>query len=249
MTTAGQVAGWLVIGLVAGRVARRAADGDRARTANRPSPAAGPLAWDGAGIEAACALILVAVAARSGWGWPAVPYIGLVATLAAVTITDVRHYRVPDRVLAAGAAATIPPMAAIGLLADRPERLAWTAAGAVLLTAPLLAIHLALPHGMGRGDVKLSILLGAGIGWADPHPLAVDLVRLVLWALVAACALALVTAAALRVAGAGAAAGTAGPQPPGRRRTGPPSADRVPFAPALSLATVGVVIAAGPLVR
>ena len=247
MSIAGQVTGWLVVGLAAGRIARRAADLDRARVANRARRAAGPLAWDGTGIEAACALVLVALAARFGWGWPAVPYIGLVATLAAVTITDLRHYRVPDRIVATGMAATMLSMAAIGAMADRPERLAWTAAGAGLLSAPLLAIHLALPHGMGRGDVKLSVLLGAGIGWIDPHPLAVDLVRLVLWALVVACALALVTAAVLRMASAPADAPE--PQRAAPPRTEPRPAAQIPFAPALSVATVAVVIGAGPLFR
>lgn len=244
MTTVAPVIGWLVVGLAAGRIARRAADRDRDRMAGRGGAVAGPLAWDGAGVEAACALALVVLAARFGWGLPAVPYVGLVATLAAVTITDLRHYRVPDRIVAAGVAVTVVSMAAVAAAGDRPARLAWAVVGAGLLSVPLLAIHVARPTGLGRGDVKLSVLLGAGIGWSHPQRPAVVLFQLVLWALVAACGLALATAAVLRVT---TGAGPTGPAGAGRRAPRP--AAHIPFAPALSLATVAVVVGAGPLLR
>lgn len=229
MTVVGALIGWLVVGLVAGRAARRAADRDRDRTERRPDAARGPVAWDGAGIEAACALVLAALAAQLGWGWAAVPFVSLVATLAAVTITDLRHYRVPDRILGAGLAATTLAMAAIGALTDRPNQLRWAAMGAVVFSAPLLAIHLAVPRGLGRGDVKLSVLLGAGIGWIGPPGLGT--VLLVLWALIVACGLGLVAATVPRAARAAWA-----------------PADSIPFAPALSIATVAVVLGAGHIV-
>jgi len=233
MSAAAPVIAWLVIGAATGGLARRAADHDGARVAAGTATAApGPVAWNGRGIEAATALTLAALAARFGWGWPAVPYIGLMATLAAVTITDLRHFRVPDRIVAAGLAATMPTMAAIGVLGDRPERLAGAAVGAGLFAGLLLAVHLALPHGLGRGDVKLAVLLGAAIGWSGPPGLG--LLLAVLWALIAACGLGLGAALALRAAAA---------------RRPRAAAPQIPFAPALSLATVAVVIAAGPLLR
>lgn len=229
MTDAGALIGWLVVGLAAGRAARRAADRDRDRMRRRGDAVPGPVAWDGAGIEAVCALVLVALAAQLGWGWPVVPFVGLVATLAAVTITDLRHYRVPDRIVATGLAATTLAMGVIAATAGRPDQLRWAAVGALVFPAPLLAIHLAVPRGLGRGDVKLSVLLGAGIGWVGPPGLGT--VLLVVWALIAACGIGLVAATVPRAARAA------------RVPTG-----AIPFAPALSIATIGVVLAADLIV-
>lgn len=233
MTAVGPAVGWLVVGLATGWAARRLADRDRDRMAARAPAAAGPLAWDGAGIEAVTAPVLVALAARLGWGWPAAPYAVLVATLAAVTVTDLRHYRVPDRIVAAGVAATGVAMGLATVATGRPERLGGAALGAVAFAAPLLAVHLVLPRGMGWGDVKLSVLLGAGIGWIGPA--GVGVVLAVVWALIVACALGLGVALALRRRlAAGSSWGVAG---------------SIPFAPALSAATVAVVLVAGPRLR
>lgn len=239
MTVAGALIGWVVVGLAAGRAARRAADRDRDRIRPRADAAPGPVAWDGAGIEVVCALVLVALAAQLGWGWPAVPFVSLVATLAAVTITDLRHYRVPDRILAAGLAATTLAMGAIAATTGRPDQLRWAAVGAVVFPAPLLVIHLAAPRGLGRGDVKLSVLLGAGIGWIGPP--GAGTVLLVVWALIVACGLGLVAATVPRV--------IVTARPPAASRPGGAPAGSIPFAPALSIATVGVVLAAGHILR
>ncbi len=235
MTVAGPVIGWLAVGLAAGRAARWAADRDRDQTRRRAGAVRGPVAWDGAGVEAVCAVVLAAVAAQLDWGWSAAPYVSLVATLAAVTITDLRHYRVPDRILAAGLTATTLAMGAIGATTGRPDQLRWAAVGAVVFPAPLLMIHLAAPRGLGRGDVKLSVLLGAGIGWIGPP--GVGTVLLVVWTLIVACGLGLVGAMVQRAA---TTARPAASSPPGGAPAG-----SIPFAPALSIATIGVVIAAG----
>ncbi len=233
---AGPAIGWLVIGLAAGALARRAAERDRARVADgsKTALAAGPVAWNGRGVEAATALLLGALAAGSSWGWPAVPYVGVVTTVAAVTITDLRHFRVPDRIVAGGLLATTLAMGIVGAATGRLDRLAAAAVGAGLFAGLLLAVRLAVPQGLGRGDVKLGVLLGAAIGWSA-RP-GIDVLLAVLWALIAACGLGLTAAAALRA--------TARRRP--RRATTTP---QIPFAPALSLATVAVVLAAGPLQR
>ncbi len=81
--------------------------------------------------------------------------IGLaVLWMAALSGYDVRQRRLPNWL-------TIPGFAAIGLAALGAGR-GWAGmVGAVALAAVYLAVHLAAPRGMGAGDVKLALGLGA----------------------------------------------------------------------------------------
>lgn len=45
---------------------------------------------------------------------------------------------------------------------------AWAVAGGAIACATLLAIHVAVPRGMGLGDVRLALVLGAVTGWFGP---------------------------------------------------------------------------------
>lgn len=97
------------------------------------------------------------------WDDPAQLAIGLVlvATLAAVTLTDLERRIIPNRILLVSALACL----GIAVLADPtslPERLvAAAAAGGLLLLAAI-----AYPSGMGMGDVKLAALIGLSLGEA-----------------------------------------------------------------------------------
>jgi leader peptidase (prepilin peptidase)/N-methyltransferase len=211
------------VGLLAGRLARRAADLDRARRTGSP-------ATSGVGIELATACVLGAVVARFGISWDAAPYLPVVTMLVAATVTDLRDRRVPDRVVYPAMAASGTIMACASLLLDEPERLWWGAFGAALLGGTLLIVHLVRPDGLGRGDVKLAVVLGAAVGWLRPPSL--DGLLLVAWTLLLASVLGLGGA----VLGARRARAPGGE---GRRRW---SAVAVPFAPALSGATISVVL-------
>jgi leader peptidase (prepilin peptidase)/N-methyltransferase len=97
------------------------------------------------------------------WDDPAELAMGLVfvATLAAVTVTDLERRIIPNRILLVSAIAGL----AIGAIADPgglPERgIAAAAAGGLLLLTAL-----AYPKGMGMGDVKLAALMGLYLGKA-----------------------------------------------------------------------------------
>jgi leader peptidase (prepilin peptidase) / N-methyltransferase len=110
--------------------------------------------------EGLTALLFAAVVAVH-WGEPAQIALGLVlvATLVAISLTDLERRVIPNRILLAAALAG----AAITALADPgelPERaLAALAAGGVLLVAAL-----AYPRGMGMGDVKLAATMGLFLG-------------------------------------------------------------------------------------
>ena len=80
---------------------------------------------------------------------------GLVLTwLAALSCYDIADRRLPNWL-------TLPGAGVILVTAGLAGRGAWALAGAAALTALYLLVHLAAPTGMGAGDVKLAIGLGA----------------------------------------------------------------------------------------
>jgi leader peptidase (prepilin peptidase)/N-methyltransferase len=94
----------------------------------------------------------------------------LVATLAAVTLTDLELRVIPNRILLASALAGLT-ISALADPAGLPERgIAAAAAGGLLLLAAL-----AYPGGMGMGDVKLAALMGLYLGRAVAPALLVGL--------------------------------------------------------------------------
>jgi leader peptidase (prepilin peptidase)/N-methyltransferase len=92
------------------------------------------------------------------------------AVLVALSVIDIRTRRLPNRIVLPSAALVLAAQLAIA-----PDRaLEWIAA-ALAAFAVLLAAHLAHPGGLGMGDVKLALLLGAALGWAVAAALVIGL--------------------------------------------------------------------------
>ena len=92
---------------------------------------------------------------------PAELILGLVfvATLAAITLTDLELRIIPNKVLIVSAVAGVALAAALDP-SSLPERaIAAAAAGGLLF-----AVALAYPRGMGLGDVKLAAVMGLYLG-------------------------------------------------------------------------------------
>jgi leader peptidase (prepilin peptidase)/N-methyltransferase len=97
------------------------------------------------------------------WDDPSQLAMGLVfvATLAAITLTDLDRRIIPNRILLVSAIVGIA-IAALTDPAGLPERaIAAVAAGGLLLLTALV-----YPRGMGMGDVKLAALMGLYLGSA-----------------------------------------------------------------------------------
>jgi leader peptidase (prepilin peptidase) / N-methyltransferase len=91
------------------------------------------------------------------------------AALVVVTATDLTHRIVPNLVVVP---ATVAVLALMTVAEPTPE---WAIA-AVGASSFLLVAALAYPGGMGMGDVKLALLMGAALGRAVPVALMVGMI-------------------------------------------------------------------------
>jgi leader peptidase (prepilin peptidase)/N-methyltransferase len=106
-----------------------------------------------------------------GWAWAA--YLFLAAVLAALSVIDLKSRRLPDAIVLPA----YPVLAALLALASW-HGAGWGALGrgavaAAVMAAAYLVLWLAVPGGLGLGDVKLAGLLGLGLGWLGWGQLAV----------------------------------------------------------------------------
>lgn len=105
-----------------------------------------------------------ATTAFFGWSWSLPTVLYLVVLAAALTVTDIRQHRLPNRLVLG----SYPVVAAL-LMLSVADHHSWTALlQAVGWGAGLFAVFLLIffVGGIGAGDVKLSGLIGAWLGWA-----------------------------------------------------------------------------------
>ena len=163
-----------VIGLVVGRAltvvvdrvpARAPIGPDLARLARKPfaktpgrhSPV----------LELATAVLFTAAALRLGSDWALPAFLVFFAALVAVTVIDLEHYIVPNRIVLATLVVSVPLLALAALVEGDWLSLRTALIGSVAAGAGLLVINLISPRGMGMGDVKLALVLGLYLGWLD----------------------------------------------------------------------------------
>ncbi len=133
--------------------------------ATDPQRAPPPPLW---ACMAAAAVLDAALAWRLGRAARAVPVIVTVPGLLALAWIDARTYRLPRRLvfhtLAIGAVC-----ACVAALAEPPlaQRVVAAAIAAVATSAAIAALWWLSPRGLGFGDVRLQLLLGAICGWVS----------------------------------------------------------------------------------
>jgi leader peptidase (prepilin peptidase) / N-methyltransferase len=162
----GGLAGGAVIGLLAAVLARRIpAQMDRESKSRSPS-------WWGAAV---------AVAVAFGWqagtvagGWALLPaYLAFGATTLAVTLTDIDHQLIPNRILFPGLGIAAALLVFGALLDGVAGNLVRALLASLLYFGFLLVVGLAARGGFGMGDVKLALLLGLFLGFVGWNALAV----------------------------------------------------------------------------
>jgi leader peptidase (prepilin peptidase) / N-methyltransferase len=160
-------------------------------------------------VELAAALLVAGCVWKFGVSWAAAVAALFCLALVVVSATDLEHGVVPNVV--------VVPAAAVVLVARTliDPSLQWAAA-ALGAAGLLFALTVVYPAGMGMGDVKVALLLGAMLGWYVPVALLVAVFA------------ALVPAAVLLARGG----------PAARKRA-------IPFAPFLAIGGI-VALFAGP---
>jgi len=151
--------------------------------------------------------------------WIVVCYFVVFSTLLAVSVVDLRVYRIPDRIVfpALGASIVLFTGAAIAIEIDQIK---FGIVGMLTFFAILFVFHVVYPAGMGFGDVKLALLMGLSVGWVAST--AGGAAYLVMIALFVGCIVGIVFGLAVRLArGQGGA---------------------FPFGPALAFGTIYVVL-------
>ena len=116
-------------------------------------------------VEAGTAVLFAAVAARFSESWVLPAYLVLAAALLAISVIDLEHLVIPNRIVyPIGAASAVLLVAASAGEGD------WGALGRAALGAAIdfgvfYGLWLLWPQAMGFGDVRLAALLGAHLGW------------------------------------------------------------------------------------
>jgi leader peptidase (prepilin peptidase)/N-methyltransferase len=157
--------------------------------------------------------------------WVAIVYFVVFSTLLAVSVVDLRVYRIPDRIVfpALGLTALLMVVASFAIVrpySDALTPLKYALVGMITYFLILFVFHVVYPAGMGFGDVKLALLMGLSMGWVASG--AGDAAYLVMVALFVGCIVGIVFGLAVRLA---------------RGRGG-----AFPFGPALAFGTIYVVL-------
>ena len=127
------------------------------------------ISWRYPAVELVTGLLVVACVWKYGLSLEALVAGAFCTALVAVSATDLEHRIVPNRIVLPAA---VVVLAAQTVLHPSVE---WAAAG-FGASAFLFAAALAYPSGMGMGDVKLALLLGAMLGRTVPVALMAGMI-------------------------------------------------------------------------
>ena len=144
-----------LVGAVVNRVARRfPLGGGGAGPAVRP-----PL------VEIATGGLFALVAWRFGLAWELPAFLLFAAVAVLLTVIDVQHRVLPNRVIVPALAGGVVLLAVAAAAEDAWPALLRAALGAAVLFAVFLVLALISPRSLGMGDVKLAALIGLFLAW------------------------------------------------------------------------------------
>jgi len=126
-------------------------------------------------LELSTAALFGLTAWHFGLSWRTPAFCALMAGLVALSWIDLRTKRLPRRITYVTAAVGVPLLVVAALVEHQPKRIWTMLLGAAIAFLLMAAIYVASRGGMGDGDVRLSPLLGAYLGWLNPGLAAVGL--------------------------------------------------------------------------
>lgn len=107
------------------------------------------------------------------WALPAFCVLG--AGLIALSWIDLHTKRLPRQIIYVTAAVGVPLLVLAAVLRHEPRRIWMMLLGAGCALVFMAIVYIASRGGMGDGDVRLSPLLGAYLGWLNPGLVAVGM--------------------------------------------------------------------------
>ncbi|HZN15577.1 MAG TPA: A24 family peptidase [Acidimicrobiales bacterium] len=131
---------------------------------------------DTVAVTIAAAVLFGAVGLRFGAVWAVPAFLVFTACLVVVTVTDLRLFLIPNRVVYPTLAATVVLLGGAAAIGHDAHALRRGAIGGLVAWAALLVLHLINPRGMAFGDVRLAAVIGAYTGWLGADHVVLALV-------------------------------------------------------------------------
>jgi leader peptidase (prepilin peptidase)/N-methyltransferase len=116
-------------------------------------------------VELATAGLFAAAAVRFGADWALPAFCVFLAALLAISLIDLEHYIVPNRIVYPTLALCIPLLVLAAAAGHRWDWLGEAALGGAAGFLGLFVVHVIQPRGMGFGDVRLAGVIGMMLGW------------------------------------------------------------------------------------
>lgn len=135
-------------------------------------------------VDVATAIVFALTTLRFGAGWMLLPYLGLGAVLVVLSAIDVETHLLPNIIVWPSFLAGLFAVLVISGQRDYAAGVTSALLGAAVFAGFIGAAHVIYEPGMGRGDVKLSMILGLFLGWLQPS--LINTTRLVLFTIFAA---------------------------------------------------------------
>jgi leader peptidase (prepilin peptidase) / N-methyltransferase len=126
-------------------------------------------------LELVTSLLFGLFAWKFGLDWALPAYCVLAVGLVGLSWIDLRTKRLPRQIIYVTAAIGVPLLCLAAIVRHEPERIWMMLLGAGIALAFMCIVYIASRGGMGDGDVRLSPLLGAYLGWLNPGIVAVGL--------------------------------------------------------------------------
>lgn len=121
--------------------------------------------WRPAVLGVVGAVVLGAFAARIGDDIVLAAYAVFGLSMVAMSAVDFERQIIPNRLVYSTLASLVPLFVLSSLVDDRWVSLERAAIGGAAAFVAFLAVHLAVPRGMGFGDVRLAGVIGFATGW------------------------------------------------------------------------------------
>ncbi len=116
-------------------------------------------------VELVTGGLFAAAAVRFGVDAVLPAYLVFFASLVAVSAIDLERRLIPNRIVYPTGFVCLPLLVLAAAVEGEWDRLGTALLGAVLAWAAMFVLHIAVPAGLGFGDVRLSFLLGLFLGW------------------------------------------------------------------------------------